>query len=157
LYRQCFTYYCLLYNPAAAKADQVTLAPLGQQYLESLEAAANELNPVVISGETVVLEVNELYPMLSRGDTQRIEILVTRTEDQSPLAGIEATLSVRLPDGEKFTSDFPATSKDGKAFTEVPDRDSVTNGSILVYEVCLKSASSLPVCTQGSYLVWKTP
>ncbi len=157
LYRQCFTYYCLLYNPTAAKEEQVILAPLGQQYLDSLEAAANGLNPVVISGETVRLEVTEQYPMLSRGDLQRIEILVTQTGDESPLAGIEATLEMHLPDGDPYTGLFPPTSKEGRASLEIPYPESVPNGSILVYEVCLKSASSLPVCAQGSYLVWKTP
>lgn len=153
LYRQCFTFYCLLYNP---KEEQVTLAPLGQQYLDSLEAA-NELNPVVISGETVMLEVNEQFSVLTGGETQRIDILVTKTEDRTPVAGIEATLEVQLPRGERYSSDFPATSKDGKASLEIPEQESIPNGSILIYEICLKSAAPQPVCAQGSYLVWVTP
>lgn len=157
LYRQCFTYYCLLYEPAADKEEQVRLAPLGEEYLESLEKADAEANPAAISGETVTLLVNEQYPMLSSGETQRIEIIVTKTEDQSPLPGIEAVLEIQLPDGERYSSEFPATSEDGKASTEITEMDSITNGAIVIYEVCLKSASSLPVCAQGSYLVWKTP
>jgi len=157
VYRQCFTYYCLLYNPALVEEERVSLAPLGQQYLEGLENAGSELNPAVISNETVTLLVNEQYPMLPGGKTQRIEILVTKTEDQTALAGVEATLEVLLPDGERYSGEFPGTSKEGKAVLEIPAQESAPNGSIMVYEVCLKSASSPPVCAQGSYLVWKAP
>lgn len=157
LYQQCFTNYCLLYNPAAAEEDLVTLAPLGQQYLDSLKSTANEFNTAVISNDTVRVELNERYPVLSRGDSQRIEIRVTKTEDQSALAGIESTIELRLPGNERFISELPPTSKDGKSFIEIPYQESIPNGSILVYEVCLKSVSSPPVCAQDSYLVWKTP
>ena len=157
LYRQCFTNYCLLYEPSAVKMEQVTLAPLGKQYLDSLQAAADHLNPMVISSDTVTLQVNELFSMLPRGEIQRIGILVVKTEDQAPLAGIESTLDLMLPDGTKSTSELPPTDVQGKASIKVPDQDSIPNGTILVYEVCLKTSSSLPVCEQGSYMIWKAP
>ena len=144
-------------NPSAVKMEQVTLAPLGQQYLDSLQAAADHLNPLVISSDTVTLQVNELFSMLPRGETQRIGILVVKTEDQTPLAGIESTLNLTLPDGAKNTSELPPTDDQGKASIEIPDQDSIPNGTILVYEVCLKTSSSLPVCEQGSYMIWKAP
>lgn len=157
LYRQCFTYYCLLYEPASVNEQQVTLAPLGQQYLDSLQAAADQLNPLVISNDTVTLQVNERYSMLSRGDTQRVAILVMKTEDQTPIPGIESILTLKLPDGEKFTSTLPPTNDQGKASIEIADQASAPNGTIVVYEVCLKTSSSLPVCEQGSYVLWQTP
>ncbi len=157
LYRQCFTYYCLLYNPSAVKLEQVTLAPLGQQYLDSLQVATDHLNPMIISSDTVTLQVNELFSLLPRGEIQRIGILVVKTEDQTPLAGIESTLNLTLPDGTKNTSELPPTDDQGKASIEIPDQDSIPNGTILVYEVCIKTSSSLPVCEQGSYMIWKAP
>lgn len=157
VYRQCFTYYCLLYNPSLSEQEQVNLAPLGQQYYELMKSSESGLSPTVISNDTVTLVVNEQYPMLTGEEPQRIEIRVTKTEDQSAMAGIEASLELLLPDGEHYSSDFPPTAVDGKAVLEIVTPKKALNGSILTYQVCLKNPALEPVCAQGSYLLWKTP
>jgi hypothetical protein len=35
--------------------------------------------------------------------------------------------------------------------------NSIQNGSILTYKVCLKAAAVEPVCTTGNYLIWNFP
>lgn len=157
VYRQCFENFCLDYQPAAADGQQVNLAPLGIQYLENIQSSNTGEKPLVISSDTVILQVSEQYKKLPPTSPQRIDVVVLNRKDQAPLAGFESTLDLILPDGTHYTSDITATQNDGKASIIIPAMNSIQNGSIMTYQVCIKAASSEPVCAGGNYLIWNNP
>ena len=70
------------------------------------------------------------------------------------MTNIEAVLSITLPDGSLYTADLPQTGMDGRASIIVPSMKNITNGTILVYQVCLKGTTDTPVCISDSYLIW---
>jgi len=156
VYRQCFENYCLDYTPAA-QADKVTLAPLGRQYLDQLQSQASAQELFTFSPDTVTLQVGEQYKQLSPEVAQVIQIAVLRKSDGQPLANLEADLDITLPDDTHYTAAFPATQSDGRSTLTIPPAAGFPNGSILIYRVCLKAASTDPVCSSGSYILWKTP
>lgn len=157
LYRQCFENYCLDYQPSAAAGQQVSMTPLGSQYLKNMQGANSGEKPLVVSSDTILLQVSEQYKRLPPTSPQRIDILVLKKEDQKPLSGFEATLDLLLPDGSHYTSDISATQEDGKASVIIPAMNAIQNGSILTYQVCLKAAAVEPVCASGNYLIWNIP
>lgn len=154
LYRQCFENYCLDYQPSAAAGQQVSMTPLGSQYLENMQGANSGEKPLVVSSDTILVQVSEQYKSLPSTSPQRIDVLVLKKEDQKPLSGFEATLDLLLPDGSIYTSDISATQEDGKTSVIIPAMNTIQNGSILTYQVCLKAAAVEPVCTSGNYLIW---
>ncbi len=156
-YRQCFENYCLDYQPSAPDGQQVSMAPLGKQYLEHIQSTNTGEKPLVVSGDTVIVQVSEQYKKLPPSTPQRIDVVVLKKQDHTPLAGLETTLDLLLPDGSHYTSVISATQNDGKSSVIVPSMNSIRNGSIITYQVCLKAASVQPVCAGGNYLIWNTP
>lgn len=157
VYRQCFENYCLDYTPAAAEESRVTLAPLGKAYLDQLQSQSSSQELFTFSPDTVLLQVGEQFRQLAPDAEQKIEILVLRKSDSQPLANLEADLDLTLPDGSHYTAAFTPTQSDGKSSLTLPAAKGYLNGSILVYTVCLKAATTNPVCATGSYILWKAP
>ena len=157
VYRQCFENYCLDYTPAAAEESKVTLASLGKAYLDQLQSQSSSQELFTFSPDTVTLQVDEQYEQLSPDTEQKIEILVLRNSDGQPLSNLEADLDLTLPDDSHYTATFLPTQSDGKSSVTVPPARGYLNGSILVYKVCLKAATTTPVCASGSYILWQAP
>lgn len=157
LYRQCFENYCLDYNPSAASNQQVSIAPLGQQYLEQLQYKEGEAKPFTISADTVEIQLSEQYKKLAPASSQRIDILMLSRIDQKPLAGIQSELDLALPDGSHYTRVIDPTQSDGKASVIIPAMKDIPNGSILAYSVCILTTTAQPVCAFSNYVVWNSP
>jgi len=156
VYRQCFENYCLDYSPAA-ETDRVTMAPLGKEYLEQLQSQTTPQELFTFSPDTVTLQVSEQYKQLLPDANQTISLIALRKSDGQPLANLEADLDITLPDDTHYTAAFPATRADGTSALTVPPTSGFSNGSILIYRVCLKAATTDPVCASGSYILWEAP
>jgi hypothetical protein len=152
IYRQCFENYCLDYQ---ASSQAVSLAPLGSLYLQQGSGSGSTAQSGSdLSSGNLVLTVSELSQQVAPGSEQQIGILVTRADNQKPVANIEASLSISLPDGTQYVAAFPVTGLDGRASLIVPALDDIPNGTILEYQVCLKGTEGNPVCVTDSYLIW---
>lgn len=156
-YRQCFTNYCLDYNPARREAKRVTVTPLGKQYLELDQSglalpATPQPQPQAIS-----LQVSETLAKVSSTEAQTIHVTALNAADLTPLAGIETEITLSLPKNKTWTSPLAPTAVDGTAVITLPILKNIQNGSILNYEVCTTNVSAGKVCASGSYLVWTTP
>lgn len=158
LFRQCFTNFCLDYSPNERKDKQLTVAPLGSKFMDlqpaapvTAEATAEPAAPIY------TLQVNELFNPLSAEETQQINIILLNASDQLPLPGIETELVVNLPDGTTYQATLPATLADGSSSILLPKMKKISNGTIMTYQVCIKTAVVEPVCQSGSYLVWTLP
>jgi hypothetical protein len=155
VYRQCFENYCLDYITSVNGDKTISLAPLGQDYLQQITGSSGgTAQPVVLSSKNVDLQVNQQSDEVSASDQQKIDILVTQKGNQQPATNVSATLTMDLPDGTRFTTDFPATGLDGRSSVLIPAQKKIPNGTILVYQVCLNGIAGDAVCVSNSYLIW---
>lgn len=157
IFRQCFTNYCLDYTPEARKNKRITVAPLGQQYLQL------ELNETVPQPteqpepQEIILQVFEDSAKVSATETQTINIKVFDGSDDKPLSAIQSSIQLNLPRGKTWSSDLDPTNAEGESSITLPVMKNIPNGTILTYQVCLKNMVSGSVCVRGSYLVWTAP
>ncbi|HCS38332.1 MAG TPA: hypothetical protein DIW44_01955 [Anaerolineaceae bacterium] len=157
LFRQCFTNYCLDYNPSKPENKQVTITPLGKQYLAMDQTvlpmpATPQPDPSAIS-----LQVSETLPKVSSSEAQTIHVTALNAADQTPLTGIETEITIFLPKEKTWSSLLAPTAVDGTAVITLPILKNIQNGSILAYKVCTTNASASQSCAAGTYLVWTTP
>lgn len=155
--RQCFKNYCLIYQSSAAPSQQVTLAPLGSDYLALLQAGGVLNAPLGLTRDTVRIGINQSSERISQKDEQQIEVSLTSRQDESPLAGIDVVVTVRYPGGLVYTGQPAVTGADGTARITIPPANAIPNGSLVIYDVCLQTVTIQPVCEQGSYLIFNTP
>jgi hypothetical protein len=154
-YRQCFENYCLDYHADAAEGSRVQMAPLGTQYIgQTGETGEATAQPLEISPKTVLLQVNPKYQQIAATDEQKLDIQILRQDNQQPVTNVVADLTVTLPDQTTYTDVFPETGLDGRSSIIIPAMSNLSNGQILLYEVCLKRNVTDPVCVTGSYLIW---
>jgi hypothetical protein len=131
------------------------MAPLGNQYMNLAGGSETSASPsLTLSPDTVNLQATEQYQSLSNSDEQKIDILVLRKDNQQPMTGIKADLTITLPDKSQYTATFPETGLDGRASLIIPAMSHLNNGQILEYQVCLNDNVSTPVCVNGTYLIW---
>jgi hypothetical protein len=155
--RQCFLNYCLFYQSSAPPAQQVTLAPLGLQYLDLMQTGGQQQAPLTLTPGTVIIEISELHERISRQAQQQIDVKLSARQDNTPLAGIDVVVTAYLPDGTSFSTQPYTTGSNGTISAIIPPSEDIANGSLVVYDVCLQNASIQPVCKQGSYLVFDSP
>jgi hypothetical protein len=154
-YRQCFEDYCLDYRSDATDGQKVKMAPLGSQYVKQVGGTSGNVpQPLTISSETVALQASVESQQIGPGDEQKIDILVVRKDNQQPVTNIKADLTITLPDKSQYTASFPETGPDGRASLLIPALNNLSNGQILLFQVCLNNDGEQAVCSSGSYLIW---
>jgi hypothetical protein len=155
VYRQCFTNYCLDFDPAAARALQIRPAPLGSLYLQMIQAKtpAPDLN---LTSKNVTLKIQAAKAMISSDQEQEVLLSVVERGSGNPIPNLEAQLDVTLPDGSDNQYHFPPTSEDGRASLVLPAIH-VTNGSMIALNACLNSSGGTPACATDSFVIWSNP
>ncbi len=154
LFRQCFENYCLVYDPSAAEALQVRLAPLGKEFLERYPPAEELQIRNLFTQERIALVVSADLPTLNVNDEQYIRMLVQQKDNGQPLERVEATVVVYAPGQTVQRYAFPPTDGSGMSMAVIPPQLGLANGSRIVYEVCLNLPSEQPICARDSYLLW---
>jgi hypothetical protein len=156
LWRQCFTNYCLDFDPQAAETLQVRPAPLGARYLEHnppIQAAYATLD---LSTTSASLSVWESLSLIDSTQAQQITTQVTENGSQTPIPNLEAVLTVTLPDNSQVVYNFQPTNDLGQTSLSVPPIQAA-NGTLIPYQVCLKSTESPSLCFLDSYVIWGNP
>ena len=77
-------------------------------------------------------------------------------EDGVPLAGMEFSLTVTLPDDSRRNYFLAPTGTDGQTSVTL-DPIEAPNGSSILYQACVVSVLDRPVCLQGMFLIWDNP
>ncbi len=153
LYRQCFTNYCLDYDPALPAAGRIHPAALGKIYLQNNPPNQPAVTRLTLSPETVRLTTSEQKTAIPMTDKQEITLKVVQLQDQSPIPNLSATLTLTLPTGQHPTYPMPAT--DGMGNSQVTlDPIAAVNGTIIPYQVCLNLSTDAPVCIADSFAIW---
>jgi hypothetical protein len=108
----------------------------------------------IFTRDSVQLDINRKKQAVSTKESQQLEMVVKKKDDQQPLANVEATLKVHMPDDTLQTFHFLPTGEDGKSSLTLPAMPGVENGSVIAYDVCLNVPSDAPICTEGTFLIW---
>ena len=140
LRRQCFTNYCLEYNPDAPKEQQIRPAALGYEYSRRNGFSMPELQ----------LRIWENMAVIEPGKPQIVGVLVYNKTPDWPLYDVQPVLTVNL-DGktpEKFI--FPPTLQSGVSFLEIP---AGKIKGLIEYEVCVSWVGTDPICAKDSWIV----
>ncbi len=155
VYRQCFTNYCLDYDPNAATALRIRPAPLGSLYLKQ-HPLPNASESVNLSPENAQVKVWEAQALISSTHEQQIFMEVIEAASQKAIPDVEATLTVLLPEGAQVDYHFPPTDESGRS-TVTLTPISAPNGTLVPYKVCLNTSGGTPNCVEDSFVIWGTP
>lgn len=156
-YRQCFTNYCLDYDPSKREDKQVSITPLGKQYLAMDQTVVPQPATPQPEPPAVLLQVSETLLKVSTSEAQTIHVTALNAADQTPVAGIETEITLLLPKEKTWSAKLAPTAVDGTAVITLPILKNIQNGSILAYKVCTTSVTPSQACAEGSYLMWTTP
>lgn len=153
LHRQCFENLCLDYRPGQMDGLKIRPMALGirykQQYVSepSDEVGTNSFN-------AVTLTVWERYPVINSAEIQEIHVMVL--DSGNPIKNIDLVMAFTMPDGSQQTQYFPPTGQDGKSQLEISPINS-SNGTLIVYQVCLANIPDISDCVFDDYLIWGNP
>jgi hypothetical protein len=155
-FRQCFENYCLDYHSDQPDGQRVQMSPLGTQYAGQIAVSSETTVPETfsITPQTVTLQATVQYQQIPANADQKMDIQIVRNDNQQPITGVTADLTITLPDQSVYSATFPQTGLDGRASMIISAMNNLSNGQILVYQVCLNQNVGEPVCTNGSYLIW---
>jgi len=154
LYRQCFTNYCLDYDPSLPVDARIHPSALGKIYLQNNPPNQPAIKALTLSPETVQLQSAEKKTAITMAEKQVITLTVLQRQDQSPLPNLTATLTITLPDGQILSYSFGATDSQGISQVTI-EPIAAANGTIIPYEVCLNlSAGTPPICTTDTFAIW---
>jgi hypothetical protein len=153
LYSQCFTNYCLDYDPSLPLSGRIRPESLGKIYLQVNPPDQPAITRLTLSPETVLLKTSVKKAAISITEKQEISLTVVQREDQSPIPNLAATVTLSLPDGQHLTYTVEATDGMGKSQVTL-DPIAAANGSIIPYQVCLNLSSGSPICTDDSFAIW---
>jgi hypothetical protein len=138
--RQCFTNYCLDYDPQAPANLQIRPAALGYDYQSQQGFSTPDLQ----------LHIWELNPVIEPKETQTLGVLVYNTTPSFPVSQLQPILSLRMPGKEPKEFIFPATSESGTSFLEIPAIDTI---GLVEYEVCVSWPGKSPICVRESWII----
>lgn len=161
--RQCFTNMCLDYYIQEQEA-QVRPVSLGTEYKNTLYSDIN----IDSEDSNTDAEVPSFTPRNSAQNIFQINAwesstLVSSEEPQSlyasvlfngtPQAGQQLTLTIFIPDKPPQAALMPVTGSDGKTELALAPV-AASNGSLIVYEICLPLSEGVSECVRGSYMIW---
>jgi hypothetical protein len=153
---QYFHDFRLDWYPEADDGRPIRIAPLGRSHFDRMGYSPDLLAPVDPADQGVYSilalrpSASVLNPLLGAGETQRAYLIVS-DQNNRPVAGAAALLTVYLPDGLQFKM-MPLTDGNGVAQLEL-QLDSQLPGTriALEYTVVYEGLFAL---TRDSFYVW---
>lgn len=103
--------------------------------------------------DSIVLLITEQKQQIPANRSQIIHLVVHRKDNLEPIPGLTAQIKLVTPNGElEYTA--PPTGSGGRASVAIDPMPELESGSLVTYQVCVKTDSSEPVCAYDSYLIW---
>ena len=153
LFRQCFENLCLDFRPSSTEGTQIRPMPLGRRYKQQyISEPSNDVGSN--SFDEVTITVWEHYPVINSTDVQEIYVMVL--DDGNPLKNIDLELVLTNPDGSQQTHFLPPTNDEGQSYLEI-EPIGVSNGTLIIYQVCLANTPEASNCIFDDYLIWGNP
>jgi hypothetical protein len=158
LYQQCFEKLCLIYDPVASESRKVRLAPLGNQYKQTVQYNPELEVQNIFSPERINLTIAVDRPNLSNTEEQFVRMSVEEEANGQwqGMERVEGSLLLTMGPNSQARYYFPPTDGNGMSVVVIPSQPKLGNGTRLQYQVCLNLPSETPICRQDSYLIWNT-
>ncbi len=165
--RQCFTNYCLQYDPYASSQEQVSLLPLGIDYKAiiiaqsptpiptSLPAPALPPTPTLAPTQVPPLELGIWVLHYEISSSQSQIFGACAFVGNKPLQNYVADLSVTISSDEK-NYHFPASDEGGCTFLTIAPIEK-SNGTLIEYQVCITAPWGKLLCEEDSFHIWGNP
>ncbi len=153
---QYFHDFRLDWYPEAEDGRPIRIAPLGRAHFDSMGYSPDLLAPVDPADQqqysvlALRSSASVLKPLLGTGETQRAYLIVSDQNDR-PVAGAAALLTVYLPDGLQFRM-MPLTDRNGVAQLEL-QLESLQPGTRVALEYTVVYGG-LFALTRDSFYVW---
>ncbi len=149
-YSQCFENYCLDYDPSAPASERVSLHDFGRQYLLATDPGSLALRS--FTTETVAVQLSEQSSELSQGEAQQLNIRVTGSASGQPMALVGGEFTIRLPNREPFTLDFPPTDAQGQSSVTLQPLEGLNSMDVVEYQACLNLPDTPIICAVDSFV-----
>ena len=150
IYNQCFTNLCINDDQNSPESERIRLAPLGVVYWERFY---NSRKAFLLSQSLESVSLHTWEKIENVTSDQGQEIFVAIYENGVPLENREPLLILTMPDASLREYHFPPTNANGRSSLSIPPINA-SNGTMIVYEVCLVGLNSDRQCSGGNYLIW---
>jgi hypothetical protein len=117
------------------------------------ETGAGEMHVVSDSQGEIDMQVWERYLVVGQQQGQEISIWVV--EDDRSMVGVNADVTVRMPDGSKQKYAMPSTNVSGHASIMLPSIEA-PNGTIVPFKVCIAATAGTRFCIADFFVIWET-
>ena len=153
--RQCFEHLCMDYDQKAPKSIRTHVAPLGFQYYQLYMAPSPTPTPLNLMAamDEIVLQAWETYPRITIKQSQEISVYITK--NGAPMAGVQLTLYVQMPDGSFTTYILPPCDSNGQTAQTLALIDA-PNNTIIPYKVCV-AYNSTQICIEETFWIVNIP
>ena len=152
--RQCYQNYCLDYHSEAEQEYQTRMAALGTLYLQENQSKDSVISHYVYSTENVQMQLREQQAEVTTSEDLLVDLMVLKSEDQSPIANVETKVTLTYPDGESDTFISASTNPQGHATITIPAQSQLKTGDLVSYKICLNVPSEKPICVYDAFLIW---
>jgi hypothetical protein len=149
--RQCFTNLCLEFHDNAPAVLRVRPAALGYIYKELYYSTPLPAPTPTLPAQTISLNAWERDALLASGQSQ--EIVAAVFENDVPIADIELSMAVSMPDGSQPIYRMGPTNADGQARLTLP-AITAPNGTVITYRVCTTNVSGPVFCYIENFVIW---
>jgi hypothetical protein len=164
--------YKVLYGKPALQPTPVptlTLAPTRTPEppltvtLEPAPASPSPLGPeqppqppgIVVPGmREIAMQVWERYTVVKTLQSQEIGVWIL--ENNHPMVGQTAELTLKLPDGSEQVYTLAPTDLNGQTSITLPAIEA-PNGALIYYKACVPVAADLRTCIADYFVIWNTP
>ena len=112
--------------------------------------------PPAVSGSQreIDMQVWERYLVVEQQQGQEISIWVV--ENDRSMVGLQAEVTVRMPDGSEQKFPMPLTNARGQASLLLPPIEA-PNGTIVPFKACILAAADTRFCIADFFVIWNTP
>jgi hypothetical protein len=152
--RQCYQNYCLDYHSEAEPEYQIRMAALGTLYLQKNQSNDSVISRYVYSTDNVQMQLKEQQSQVTVSEDLLVDLVVVKSEDQSPITNVETKVTLTYPDGQTDTFISSSTNPQGHATITIPAQSQLKTGDLVSYKICLNVPSEKPICVYDSFLIW---
>ena len=112
--------------------------------------------PTAVSGSQheVDMQVWERYLVVGQQQGQEISIWVV--ENDRSMVGLQAEVTVKMPDSSVQKFPMPLTNASGQASLLLPPIEA-PNGTIVPYKACIVAVDDTRFCIADFFVIWNTP
>ena len=100
------------------------------------------------------MQVWERYLVVGQKQGQEISIWVV--ENDRSMIGVQADVTVKMPNGSEQNYPMPLTNASGQASLLLPAIDA-PNGTIVPFKACIMTVTDTRFCIADFFVIWNTP